>query len=169
MADADSNGRGSDATNGADETSKDSSATPASMVGAVLLMLAIGAGVVYALWPGDIPPTKDPGFADNVFASAPVIFAARLFLLSAGGVLAVGGIFVIVSITKLWTAQRWFTRFGPFQASPEAIGTLAEEVAFWRAQTIEQSELAAELQGRLEAADELLSGLLDDDDTRATE
>lgn len=126
MADVDpravSKGTGGGGENG------DSSATPASMAGAVLLMLAIGAGVWWTLWPQDIPPAKDPGFADNVFASAPVVFAARLILLSSGVVLAVGGLFVVVSIAKLWTALRWFTRFGPFEASPEAIGTLAEEV-----------------------------------------
>jgi hypothetical protein len=83
--------------------------------------------------------------------------------LSAGVVLAVGGLFVVVSIAKLWTAQRWFTRFGPFEASPEAIGTLAEEVAFWRTQAIEQSDVADELQKRLEEADELLNSLLDGD------
>lgn len=158
MADVDpssvSKGTGGGVENG------DSSATPASMAGAVLLMLAIGAGVWWTLWPQDIPPAKDPGFADNVFASAPVVFAARLILLSSGVVLAVGGLFVVVSIAKLWTAQRWFTRFGPFEASPEAIGTLAEEVEFWRTQAIEQSEMVGELQARLQEADDLLGGLI---------
>ncbi|MEA2138509.1 MAG: hypothetical protein QOG56_1659, partial [Solirubrobacteraceae bacterium] len=38
------------------------------MVGAVVIMVAVGVAVWWALWPQDIPSTKDPGFADNVFA-----------------------------------------------------------------------------------------------------
>jgi hypothetical protein len=83
-----------------------------------------------------------------------------LILLSSGVVLAVGGLFIVVSIAKLWTAQRWFTRFGPFEASPEAIGTLAEEVEFWRTHAIEQSEIVSELQERLQEADDLLGQLI---------
>jgi len=125
-------------------------------------MAGLCAALYFGLWPGHIEPSKDPGFADNVFASPPVVFAARLILLSAGVVLAVGGVFVIASILKLWQAGRWFTRFGPFEAAPEAIGTLADEVAFWRASAIEQNEAAAELRARLQEADDLLDQLLGD-------
>lgn len=163
MADGNANGAASDSADDGSGKPGDSSATPASMAGAVLIMLAIGAGVWWALWPQDLPPAKDPGFADNVFASAPVVFAARLILLSSGVVLAVGGLFVVVSIAKLWTAQRWFTRFGPFEASPEAIGTLAEEVEFWRTHAIEQSEIVSDLEKRLQAANDVLGGLLGGD------
>jgi len=163
MADADStNGAAGKPADDAGE-STDSAATPASMAFVVLLMLAIGAGVFLALWPGSVHPAKDPGFGDNVFASSPVVFAARLILLSAGVVLAVGAVFAIASIAKLWQAGRWLTRFGPFEAAPEAIGTLAEEVAFWRASAMEQDEVAQELRDRLQEANALLDTLLSDD------
>jgi hypothetical protein len=77
-------------------------------------------------------------------------------------VLAFGGVFVIASIVKLWQAGRWFTRFGPFEAAPAAIGTLADEVTFWRTSAIEQSDAAQELRERLQEADELLDQLLAD-------
>lgn len=161
MADADSKGGPRPGDADEDERSAASSeASAASMASALLFLAAIAAGLYFGLWPKNIAPSKDPGFGDNVFASAPVIFAARLILLSSGVVLAVGGVFVIASIVKLWQAGRWFTRFGPFEAAPEAIGTLADEVEFWRASAIEQSEAAQELKVRLQEADELLDQLL---------
>lgn len=92
MADGKTNGVASNsADDGSGGQGGDSSSTSASMAGALLLMAAIGAGAWWALWPQDISPAKDPGFGDNVFASAPVVFAARLILVSAGVVLAVAG------------------------------------------------------------------------------
>jgi len=129
---------------------------------ALLFVAAVVAIAYFALWPGSLDPPKNAGFGDNVFASSPVVFAARLFVLSAGVVLAVGGVFVVQSIIKLWSAQRWFTRFGPFEASPEAIGELADQVEFWRDSAIEQGRQVQELREQLEQADELLGELLAD-------
>lgn len=161
MADADSN-YAAQKSAGDGKQDGDSAATPTSIALAVIVMLAIIVGVGLMLWPGSIKPTKDPGFGDNVFASSPVVFAARLILLSAGVVLAVGAVFAIASIAKLWQAGRWLTRFGPFEAAPEAIGTLADEVEFWRASAIEQDEATQELRERLQEANTLLDELLSD-------
>lgn len=140
--------------------------TPAASAGSMLLALLAVAGICaalyFGLWPGEIEPSKNPRFGDNVFASSPVVFAARLILLAAGVVLAFGGVFVVASIVRLWQAGRWLTRFGPFEAAPEAIGTLADEVAFWRTSAIEQRDAAQALQKRLQEADELLDRLFAD-------
>ena len=137
-----------------------SDASAWSVLYALALVAAVVVALYFGLWPGHVPTPRNPSFGDNVFASAPVVFAARLILLSAGVVLAFGGVFVIASIIKLWKAGRWLTRFGPFEAAPEAIGTLADEVEKWRADAVEQFEAAQELRQRLQEADELLDTLL---------
>ena len=130
-----------------------------------LIVVVLGSLAYLLLWPDDVEAPRDAGFGDNVFASEPVVFAARLVVLSAALVLAVGSVFVIVSIFKLAANQRWFTRFGPFEASPEAIGDLADEAQFWVTQAEAWSEEATALSQRLEEADSDIQNLLEALDT----
>jgi hypothetical protein len=57
-----------------------------------ILLLAKG------LYPDDLPRSRNPDFVDNVFDNRGVLWAARLLLVSTAGVLAVGGVFIVVSI-----------------------------------------------------------------------
>ena len=54
--------------------------------------------VVKGLYPVDLPESRSPDFVDNVFDNRGVLWAARLLLVSAAGVLAIGGIFIVASI-----------------------------------------------------------------------
>jgi hypothetical protein len=56
------------------------------LIGIVILLLAKG------LYPADLPKSRNPDFIDNVFDNRGVLWAARLLLVSAAGVLAIGGI-----------------------------------------------------------------------------
>lgn len=62
------------------------------LFGVLILLLAKG------LYPADLPASRNPNFVDNVFDNRGVLWAARLLLVSAAGVLAVGGIFIVRSI-----------------------------------------------------------------------
>src|ERR1700750_3998 len=54
--------------------------------------------LVKGLYPADLPESRNPDFIDNVFDNRAVLWAARLLLISAAGVLALGGVFILVSL-----------------------------------------------------------------------
>ena len=69
-------------------------------LGAWVSVVAAAAAVVLlviGLYPADLPQSNSPDFVDNVFDNRGVLWAARLLLVSAAGVLAVGGVFIVVS------------------------------------------------------------------------
>lgn len=51
--------------------------------------------LVCGLVPTDLPPDKSANFIDSIFHNKGVILAARLLLVSAAVVLAMGGVFII--------------------------------------------------------------------------
>jgi len=71
----------------------------AGSVAGLFVLAVVGiALLVKGLYPVDLPASRDPDFIDNVFANRAVLWAARLLLVSASGVLALGGIFIAASI-----------------------------------------------------------------------
>jgi hypothetical protein len=60
---------------------------------AVAIALAIVL-LVKGLYPADLPESQSPDFVDNIFDNRGVLWAARLLLVSAAGVLAFGGVFI---------------------------------------------------------------------------
>jgi hypothetical protein len=69
-------------------------------------------------------------------------------------------VYVVASIAKLWSKGQWFTRFGPFEISREAIGDLADQAEFWKDRAVEESDEAGDLRRRLEESDNTISCLL---------
>ena len=132
--------------------------TAAGILG-LLIIVGLMGGAIWLLWPPPITTQKDAGFASQVFASRIVVFAARLLVLSAAIPLAVGAAFVVASILKLWQHGQWFTRFGPFEASKEAIGELAEQYEYWQEQALSAISEQDELRARLEETDETLAAV----------
>ena len=67
-----------------------------------------------------------------VFDSRAVIWAARLLLVSAAVVLAVGGAFVVASTVVRMRNGDWLRRAGPFEVSEARVAALKDEVHLWR-------------------------------------
>jgi|SRR5215213_8338095 len=96
---------------------------------------AVATGVallVKGLYPADLPQSPSPDFIDNVFDNRGVLWAARLLLVSAAGVLAVGGVFIVVSIGIRTRNGEWLRRAGPFEVSEGKLGEAEREVEYWR-------------------------------------
>lgn len=93
---------------------------------AILVPFALAAGwLAYRMYPAHHPQPKNPGFIDNVFANNLVLFATRLVLVSAGVVLAVTAVYVILSMTRWMSAGQLLTKFGPFET--QAVEKLDDE------------------------------------------
>jgi hypothetical protein len=70
-------------------------------VGGRGLVVVAAIGIVLlarGLYPADLPKSQNPDFVDNVFDNRAVLLAARLLLVSTAGVLAIGGLFIVVSM-----------------------------------------------------------------------
>lgn len=115
--------------------------------------------LVKGLYPADLPEGRNPDFVDNVFDNRGVLWAARLLLVSAAGVLAFGGIFIVVSIGIRMKNGEWLRRAGPFEISEVEVGQVKDEAAFWRRTALASREEADALQASLRQAEELIDSL----------
>lgn len=131
---------------------------------ACAFFFAIAASVVVlgkGLYPADLPQSPSPDFIDNVFDNRGVLWAARLLLVSAAGVLAFGGVFIVVSIGIRMKNGEWLRRAGPFEVSEGKVGEAEGEAGYWRRAAQANREEAAELKGRLERAEKFVINLKD--------
>ena len=86
-----------------------------------------------ALFPHHLPTPQNPQVVDvAVFDSRPVIWAARLLLVSVAFVLAVGGAFVVASTVVRMRNGDWLRRAGPFEVSESSVGDLEDDIYLWR-------------------------------------
>ncbi|HEX5989728.1 MAG TPA: hypothetical protein VFY75_05915 [Solirubrobacterales bacterium] len=75
------------------------------------MVVAIGIALLAkSLYPADLPESRNPDFVDNVFANRAVLWAARLLLVSAAGVLGLGGLFSRLAIERADARMREFRR-----------------------------------------------------------
>jgi hypothetical protein len=121
------------------------------LVGILILLLAKG------LYPVDLPASRNPDFVDNVFDNRAVLWAARLLLVSAAGVLAVGGVFIVVSIGVRMKNSEWLRRAGPFEISEGGLEMAEAEARFWRRTALASEEEGLRLQSQLQESKELLA------------
>ncbi|HWT90452.1 MAG TPA: hypothetical protein VN179_05000 [Solirubrobacterales bacterium] len=128
------------------------------MAGAALLVVAAVAIalLVKGLYPADLPASRDPDFVDTVFDNRGVVWAARLLLVSAAGVLAFGGIFIVASIAIRIKNREWLRRAGPFEISERELSEAEEEAAFWRQTALSSQEEADRLRESLDSVVESL-------------
>ncbi len=115
--------------------------------------------LVKGLYPADLPQSPTPDFVDNVFDNRGVLWAARLLVVSAAGVLAVGGVFIVVSIGIRMRNGEWLRRAGPFEISEGEVGEAENEIGFWRWTALVNQRKVAKLEEQLERAEELLEVL----------
>jgi hypothetical protein len=128
------------------------------LIGACFL-LALGISILLlakGLYPADLPASRNPDFVDNIFDNRAVLWAARLLLVSAAGVLAFGGIFIVGSICIRIRNREWLRRAGPFEISEESTHRTEDEADFWRRAARANREEADVLGERLRRSEELL-------------
>lgn len=112
--------------------------------------------MIKGLYPADLPGSRNPDFVDNVFDNRGVLWAARLLLVSAAGVLAFGGIFLVLSISTRMKNKEWLRRAGPFEISEGALGQAEDEVEFWRRSALASQLETMNLRDRLRQVEEAL-------------
>jgi hypothetical protein len=144
-------------------------ASPAARVGqgfAVVLvsvaLAAIPVGLVLlgiALYPDRLPSPANPDFIDNIFDNRAVIWAARLLLVSAAVVLAMGGVYTVVSTIIRMKNREWLKRVGPFEVSENALTDLEAQIQYWRNAALSGQEEVEELRKRVEESDDLIQQL----------
>lgn len=120
-------------------------------VGAIAVVL-----LVKGLYPADLPESRNPDFVDNVFDNRGVLWAARLLLVSAAGVLAFGGIFIVVSIGIRMRNGEWLRRAGPFEISEGALGQAEDDIDFWRRIVLASHEEVDDLRHHLRHTEKML-------------
>lgn len=128
----------------------------------LIVVAVIGVGLmVKGLYPADLPRSRDPDFVDNVFANRAVLLAARLLLVSAAAVLALGGLFIVVSIGHRMKNREWLRRAGPFEISELKAAQAEEEIDYWRQEALAGERKIVALRQLLESTDELATNLTD--------
>ncbi|MGN6258799.1 MAG: hypothetical protein ACTHN3_13810 [Solirubrobacterales bacterium] len=115
--------------------------------------------LVKGLYPADLPESRNPDFVDNVFDNRGVLWAARLLLVSAAGVLAFGGIFIVVSIGIRMKNGEWLRRAGPFEISEGKVSQAEDEIEYWHRTALERRKEIRNLRERLRQSDELAENL----------
>jgi hypothetical protein len=124
----------------------------------LLLVTAVGiAFLARGLYPADLPKSQDPDFIDNVFDNRAVLLAARLLLVSAAGVLAFGGLFVVVSTGNRMKNGEWLRRAGPFEISEGKLAEAEGETDFWHRAALANEREVITLRKRLERIDDLVA------------
>jgi hypothetical protein len=147
-----------------EEKSQQGQSKGSNFVGFVLLALITGAllFLVRGLVPTDLPPTKGANFIDSIFHNKGVILAARLLLVSAAVVLAMGGVYIMVSMGIRMANGQWLKRAGPFEIGEKEIGAIETEIANWQKAAEAGDEEIAALAKRLKESDELIEELEQD-------
>jgi len=129
----------------------------------LLVVAAVGIGfLVKGLCPVDLPASRNPDFVDNVFDNRAVLLAARLLLVSAAGVLAFGGLFIVISIGHRMRSGEWLRRAGPFEISEGKLAQAEEETDFWHRAALANEREVAALQKRLKRIGDLIGADLRD-------
>ncbi|HEX5593168.1 MAG TPA: hypothetical protein VFX35_07460 [Solirubrobacterales bacterium] len=113
--------------------------------------------VVKGLYPADLPQSRSPDFVDNIFDNRGVLWGARLLLVSAAGVLAFGGVFIVTSIGIRMRNKEWLRRAGPFEISEGELEKAEAEARFWHRTALASEEEGLRLQSQLRESKELLA------------
>lgn len=124
------------------------------------MVAAVGiALLVKGLYPADLPQSRNPDFLDSIFANRGVLWAARLLLVSAAGVLALGGVFIAASIGIRMKNGEWLRRAGPFEISEGKLAQAEAEIDLWQQQALANKQEIIALRNQLASTDELAGDL----------
>ena len=117
--------------------------------------------LVKGLYPADLPASRNPDFVDIVFDNRAVLLAARLLLVAAAGVLALGGLFIVVSIGHRMKNREWLRRAGPFEISEGELSQAEDGSDFWQRTALASQEEVVELKEQVRESDAVIAKLLD--------
>jgi hypothetical protein len=129
---------------------------------AIVLLAALAVGLFFlvkGLVPANLPASNGSNFIDSIFHNKGVVLAARLLLVSAAVVLAVGGIYIIASTVRRMANGEWLRKAGPFEVPETAISDVESQIDKWRRAAKAGEEEVAELTERLKESDELIEQL----------
>ncbi len=130
-----------------------------------LLLAVIAVGLFFlvcGLIPADLPPASSANFIDSIFHNKGVVLAARLLLVSAAVVLAMGGVYIMISMGIRMANGQWLKRAGPFEIGEKEIADIETEISNWKRAAEAGQEEVEELAVRLKASDELIEELEQD-------
>lgn len=126
----------------------------AALGAGLVVCLSVGAYfLVKGLTPADLPPAGSTSFIDGVFHNKGVVLAARLLLVSAAVVLAVGGVFIVASTIRRMANREWLRKAGPFEIPDTAVSEVEGQLEHWRRAARTGREELVEMTERLRAAD----------------
>lgn len=147
-------------------TTQQTRRTASTTLAAVALTVTTAglAALCAALFPAHLPAPQHMQVVSVVFDSRPVIWAARLLLVSAAFVLAVGGAFVVASTIVRVRNGDWLRRAGPFEVSEASLAALEDEVHFWRSAAHDFRDAVDYLQAPFGDTGELNKEATSDDD-----
>lgn len=131
-------------------------------MGRVAIVVGVGVGIALlakGLYPADLPNSPSPDFVDTIFNNRCVIWAARMLLVAAAGVLAFGGAFIVLSIGIRMKNGEWLRRAGPFEISEEKLEQNTEGIAFWRQLAVEHREELLAAREQIRRSDDLIENL----------
>lgn len=128
-------------------------------VGLLLVIAVAIVLLVKGLYPAELPANRSPDFVDTIFDNRGVLWTARLLLVSAGVVLAFGGVFIVLSIGIRIRNGEWLRRAGPFEISGGTVGKAEEEIDFWRQAARANQKEAVTLRQSLRESEELIQDL----------
>lgn len=128
-------------------------------VGAAAALTVAVALLAKGLYPTELPSSPNPDFVDNIFDNRGVLWAARLLLVSAAGVLAFGGIFIVLSIGMRMKSGEWLRRAGPFEISERTLGQADDQAGFWRRAALTHRQEVEVLREHLEQSDKVIASL----------
>jgi hypothetical protein len=114
---------------------------------------------VKGLYPADLSPRTDSDFVNSIFHNKGVILAARLLLVSAAVVLAVGGVYIVLSVAIRMKKGEWLRKAGPFEIAETDVSDIESQIEKWRAAAEAGEEEVDELTKRIEDSDELIKQL----------
>ncbi len=129
-----------------------------------LTAVLVAVALCTALFPRHLPTPRNPQVVDVVFDSRPVIWAARLLLVSLAFVLAVGGAFVVASAVARARNGDWLKRAGPFEVSEAVVANLEDQVHLWQSAARDSYEQLDAVRARFDEASELIEQEHLDDD-----
>jgi hypothetical protein len=149
------------------ETSKqggEDASTGSKIAACIFVGLIVIGGffLVRGLVPADLPSDTSANFVDSIFHNKGVVLAARLLLVSAAVVLAMGGVYIVISMGIRMANGQWLKRAGPFEIGEKEIGAIETEIANWRKAAEAGEEEVEELTSRLKESDELIGELEQD-------
>lgn len=126
----------------------------------LLVCLSVGAYfLVKGLTPADLPTTSSASFIDGVFHNKGVVLAARLLLVSAAVVLAVGGVFIVASTIRRMANREWLRKAGPFEIPDTAVSEVEGQLEHWRQMAQAGEDEIVDLTEELTEYDELIERL----------